>query len=129
MKRQRLRNRFVGWVSGEGLQLLWKMSNEWPVLQTWHLNEDQALTMSENGSNWAGAGPLVWSQHQGNHCLPHCAPEDCKSELSGQLPYTTMNRPRELRAWLHRPVCWGRGEALSLGYLSLHLIPSTELPN
>lgn len=32
-------------VLGAGrLKLLWKMSKEWPVRHTWHLNEDQVLT-------------------------------------------------------------------------------------
>lgn len=63
----------------EGLKLLWKTSNEWPVPQTWHLNEDQAPTGRENEASELGASPLG-PQHQGNHCLPNCAAPDCKRE-------------------------------------------------
>lgn len=63
----------LGVGRGEGLQLPWKMSTEWPVPHTRHLNEDQVLTQSENGASGAGAGPLGPST-RGNHCLPHCVP-------------------------------------------------------
>lgn len=77
----------MGWVSGEGLQLLWKMSNEWPVPQTWHLNEDQALTQSENEASWLG--PVPWVAAPGESLpSPTVHQRTAKVKLSGQLSHT-----------------------------------------
>lgn len=104
------------------------MSNEWPVLQIWHLNEYQALTGSENEASELGTVPLG-SSTRGITAFPTVLLRTAKEKLLGQPSYKTIKLPREPSASLHGAILLGRRGYLFLGYVPLHLIPSTELPN